>query len=148
MQPGYRAFPIADFAEHRPPPRELTAGWACRIHTFVTEDGREQWRTDNSEWDFDLRRWLEDRRLFWCPPHSGNSALSTDPTEMCPFLDLPGLRTRVVVYGEQSWKGASQTALPCSAKVTHLGPRTVAGVGVKRPFTDWACALRLIGCCA
>ncbi len=99
MKLGYTAYPIAYFAEERPAPQNLTAGWARNIYTYNAEDGRDEWRISNDDWDFDLRCWLLERRLLWCPPDSGNSFLSTDPPERCPFVDLPGRRARLVVYG-------------------------------------------------
>ena len=103
MACGYTAYPIAYFAEKRPPVNELTAGWARTIYLYQTQLGEDGWTPANDLWDFNLKPWLRQGKLRWCPPGSDNTELSTDPPEACPYVDLPGQRMRLVVQGVDCW---------------------------------------------
>lgn len=103
MDNGYVAYPITYFAERRPPPQDLTTGWARAIHSYTTQLGESAWREPNDSWDFDLRPWLEKDKVRWCEPESGNQKLSDEPPERCPYVDLPGERQRMVVRGKRFW---------------------------------------------
>jgi hypothetical protein len=103
MENGYLAYPVAYFAELRPPPQELTAGWARTCHVYRTYMGRDEWLTPNDAWDFDLRPWLEKGKIRWCPTDSDNSVLSTELPWRCPYLNLQGARQRMVVQGNRAW---------------------------------------------
>lgn len=104
MQNGYVAYPIAYFAEKRPPVEELVPAWPRTMYLYETQLGEPGWKTDEDPWDFDLRPWLRQGKLKWCPPDSDNSTLSDEPTEKCPYLDLPGRRVRIIVHSNQSWE--------------------------------------------
>ncbi len=104
MANGYIAYPIAYFAEKRPPVQELVPDWPRTILTYETQLGERGWKTDEDPWDFDLKPWLQSGKLKWCPPDSGNTTISDEPPEKCPYLDLPGRRVRIVVQGNQSWE--------------------------------------------
>ncbi len=103
MAPGFTAYPIAYFAERRPPPEELNAGWARKTYTYQTQRGVTGWTVPNDVWDFNLLPWLRNGKLRWCEPGSGNRKLSAAPPDQCPYLGLLGERQRVVVRGKNSW---------------------------------------------
>ncbi len=103
MKNGYIAYPIAYFAKRRPPQQELTAGWVRTNYVYTTQLGEHGWRIPNDLWDFDLRPWLQQGKIRWCPPGSDNAVLSTDSPEQCPYLDLLGERQRQVVQGNRVW---------------------------------------------
>lgn len=99
MEPGYTAYPIAYFAEKRPPVVDLTAGWAREIYSYVTQLGESGWRFANDLWDFDLKPWLQKGKIRWCPPGSDNTELSPDLSGKCPYVGLPGRRENLAVQG-------------------------------------------------
>jgi len=103
MDNGYIAYPISYFAEKRPPPQELTAGWARTIFVYATQLGISGWRIPNDTWNFDLMPWLKAGKIRWCPPESDNSALSEESPDTCPYIDLPGRRENIVVKSDSSW---------------------------------------------
>lgn len=105
MANGYTAYPVAYFAEQRPPPQQLTACWARAVHVYTTPLGQRRWTVPNEVWDFELLHSLEMGRLRWCQPRRDNSVLSTDPVERCPYLRVPGRRQPLVVHGQRSWTG-------------------------------------------
>jgi hypothetical protein len=109
MKNGYTAYPVTYFAARRPPPQELTAGWARTLHTYTTQLGISGWKADNDAWDFNLLTWLEQGKVRWCPPATDNSVLSVDPPEQCPYLDLNGARERMVVEADNSWTNGLPT---------------------------------------
>ena len=114
METGYTTYPIAYFAEKRPPVQDLTADWARTVHTYTTQTGASGWSAPVDPWDFDLMPWLEQGKIRWCPPDSDNTFLSTEPIEQCPYIDLPGKREEIIVEGDTSWSGGLPTGDPVS----------------------------------
>ena len=92
------AYPVAYFAERRPPPQDLTAGWARTNYVYMTQLGEVRWRVPNDPWDFELRPWLERGKLRWCTSNGQTFVLSPE-SEAFPYLDLPGERRPQVVKG-------------------------------------------------
>jgi hypothetical protein len=90
MHNGCRAYAVAYFASRRPPPEQLTAGWARSNFVYTTQLGLHRWRIAEENWDLDLGAWLRRSKVRWCPPGSGNARLADDPPEGCPFVGLPG----------------------------------------------------------
>lgn len=101
MECGYTAYPIAYFAEKRPPVQRLTGDWPRTNFTYVSQLGLGGWRVPNDEWDFDLMPYLESGKLRWCPPGSDCAFLATELPEECPFLNLAGERKARVVRGDR-----------------------------------------------
>jgi hypothetical protein len=112
MANGYRAYPVAYFAAQRPPPQELTAGWARTNYVYTTQLSQDGWRIPNDPWDFDLLPWLRQGKIRWCPVGSENSVLSTALPETCPYLELPGERQRMVLYRSRAWRMGLPTGEP------------------------------------
>jgi len=100
MQPGFIVYLIAYFAKRRPPVQELTANWPRKIFTYADAFGRKGWDFVNDPWDFDLMPWARIGKLRWCPIASDNTALSLDPPDQCPYLNIEGQRTRIVIQGD------------------------------------------------
>lgn len=103
MANGYRAYPIAYFAEHPPPPEQLTSEWARPWFAYTTQLGEPGWRLAGDAWDFELAPWLERGNLQWCDPKSGEQAPTRDAARSCPYLDLSGERRPLVVRGARIW---------------------------------------------
>ena len=101
MHNGYTAYPIAYFAERRPRPQDLTAGWRRTNFVYTTQLGVSGWRAPIEEWDFDLLPWVKAGKIRWCEKDSDNSALSVEPSDCFPYLYLPGERARMIVVGDQ-----------------------------------------------
>jgi hypothetical protein len=117
MDNGYLAYPIAYFALRRPPPQDLTAGWARSIHSYKTQLGELGWKGPNDPWDFELKPWLQAGKIRWCPPGADNTFLSTEPWELCPYLDLPGERQRMEVQQDRAWTAG----LPGGLDLNNIG---------------------------
>ncbi len=103
MDCGYTAYPIAYFADKRPPVDSLTAEWRNTIYTYKTQLGEEGWIYANDVWDFDLLPWLKKRKLFWCEPGSDNTRISEADPRSCPYLDLPGRQENIIVENKKCW---------------------------------------------
>jgi hypothetical protein len=103
MANGYVAYPIAYFAERRPPPQDLTAGWARTNYVYRTLLGEDGWTIPNDAWDFDLRPWVDAGKIRWCAPDSDRSVLSADLPYQCPYVNLRGERQRMIVQGNRAW---------------------------------------------
>jgi hypothetical protein len=101
MANGYLAYPIAYFAERKPPPQDLTCGWPRTNYVYQTQLGEVRWRIPNDPWDFDLRPWLEKGKLRWCMSDTQTFVLSSDPAGTCPFVDLPGEHRAALVKGDE-----------------------------------------------
>ncbi len=105
MSDGYIAYPLAYYAELRPPVEELTADWAGSEYTYTTQLGEAGWKTPNDPWDFDLLPWLEKGKVRWCEPGSDNQKLAAGPPDQCPYLNLPGTRAPMQVSEEGVFEG-------------------------------------------
>ena len=101
MENGGTAYPIAYFAERKPPPQDLTAHWPRTNYVYTTQAGDDGWRLPDDRWDFDLRPWLAEGKVRWCAPASDNTKLSSDDPERCPYLNAPGERQRRVLRKNQ-----------------------------------------------
>ncbi|MHC5109669.1 MAG: hypothetical protein ACYTHJ_07300 [Planctomycetota bacterium] len=102
MACGYRAFPLAYFAEHRPPARELTADWARSIQHYTTTSGEAGWAYANDPWDFDLDPWMGRDKVRWCDPESGCLRLVQADAASYPYRGLSGARENIVIQGSES----------------------------------------------
>jgi hypothetical protein len=97
MDPGWRAFPIAYFADPKPAANLLTSSWGASSYSYtnpVTKLGETGY--PNDPWDFDLALWIARGKLRWCEPGSGNRRLAA-PSEPCPYVGLPGVREAIEV---------------------------------------------------
>jgi hypothetical protein len=101
MENGYLAYPIAYFAKRRPPGEQLVAGWRGTEHWWNEQLGGAHYRIENDKWDFDLRPWLQQGKVLWTTPGSDRSALSNEPWDGCPYLDLPGKPKAVRIWKDK-----------------------------------------------
>ncbi|MEP0846981.1 MAG: hypothetical protein HRF50_09195 [Phycisphaerae bacterium] len=92
MAAGHAVVVIAYFAPRRPPAQNLAASWPRGVYLYTTALGQHRWRLDDAERDFNLRPWLEQRKLRWCEPDANNERLSADPPDRCPYLASPDPR--------------------------------------------------------
>ncbi len=99
MEPGYTAYPCAYFAERRPTADELTADWGRSTYTYTLANGETGWTVPTDPWDFELRPWIEQGKVRWCVPGSGNEQLATGSVDECPYLDLAGVREERLIRG-------------------------------------------------
>jgi hypothetical protein len=112
MDNGYIAYPVAYFAERRPPPQELTAGWGRTNYVYTTQLGQDGWRIPNDPWDFDLLPWLQQGKIRWCPWDSDNTVLSTESVDRCPYINLSGERQRIMIHRYRVWRMGLPTGEP------------------------------------
>lgn len=101
MDNGYLAYPIAYFAEKRPPGEQLVAGWRNAHHTWRSQLGVYGERVENDKWDFDLGPWLQQGKIRWTAPGSDRTVLADGAWESCPFLDLKGEHMAVGIYQDK-----------------------------------------------
>ena len=101
MENGYLAYPIAYFAERRPPGEQLVAGWRRTQHWWDDQLGGSGYRIENDKWDFDLRPWLAQGKVRWTPPGSDRTRLANEPWERCPYLDVPGKPEQVSIWKDK-----------------------------------------------
>lgn len=112
MENGYVAYPVAYFAEKRPPAGQLAGGWARTNFVYTAQSNRHPWHIPGDSWDFDLRPWLQVGKLRWCAPGEGGNALSYDGHEESPYADLPGRRERIIVRGDRWWTAGLPSGEP------------------------------------
>lgn len=112
VEPGYRAYPVAYFAQTAPPPGSLTQSWTRRSYSFRNEAGAPSFTYDASPWDFDLVPWVDRTKVRWVAPDDRNLTLRLDPREY-PYTSLPGARQPLEVKGTSVRK----LALPDGSKV-------------------------------
>jgi hypothetical protein len=92
-------FPLVYFADPTPRGLERVDDWGHREHSFLRPDGTPT--SDHSiqiddDRDLDLGPWLDQGKLQWIAPGDTSLTLRTGRAG-CPFLDLPGSRTRQYV---------------------------------------------------
>jgi hypothetical protein len=95
MDNGYRAYPIAYFAQGEAEAEALSPTWRRTTCSFTTPDGQSAWSARSAPWDFDLRPWISQGKVRWISP--GSSATELSDSGSCPYLDLPGKRKNQIV---------------------------------------------------
>jgi len=96
---------IMYFSVDYPPYAPRANDWASNTATLVESDGSSRWSEEfhvESDYDFDLRPWLEDGSLFWIDGGDDDLVLRRGAKE-CPYLDLPGTRAIQRVKGGEVW---------------------------------------------
>ena len=126
METGYVAYTIGYFAETRPPAQDLTVDWPGRTFSYRTAMGEVGWKPANDPWDFELRPWLEARKLLWCVPDTHNQVIdwgdvavfyrSRDAPAACPYAAVEGDRYSIGVKDDSSWSNG----LPDGKVFDHL----------------------------
>lgn len=91
MATGDTAYPIAYFSGQKIPAGALHASWGRVEYWFEDEDGNSCWTISNSPWEFDLRRYLNDKRLRWVDPKDPERRVRTIDDGPCPYADLDGV---------------------------------------------------------
>src|SRR5688572_13518754 len=114
VQTGDVAYPVAYFSEEEIRPEKLHQFWLRPDLWFKTEAGEASWIIANDAWDFDLKPWIDRKKLWWVGEKKGKPvALSVDAGP-CPFLNLPGERlSQSVSFGERELGGVP-TGVPVS----------------------------------
>jgi len=90
METGDVAYPIAYFSDQKIRACDLHASW-CRVeYWFKDEHSNSCWTISNSPWDFELRPYLEDRRLRWVDKADPQLVVRSSDDGPCPYLDMNG----------------------------------------------------------
>ena len=99
MLDGARAYPIAYFAQRRPPVQALAASWVHTNFGYSTQMGVHAWRRVGEGpsggpeiLDYELGPWVAQQKLRWCDAGGDGSTLSQAPPSAFPFLNLSGVR--------------------------------------------------------
>lgn len=122
MDNGYAAYPVAYFAERRPPPQELCLEWRRTQLSYTTQMGESGWTVPADDWDFDLGPWLEAGKLRWCTPKTAELAPRGRLSLKNPYVDLPGERSARVLRGDMIWsEGADIVGKLGSCRKRGLG---------------------------
>jgi hypothetical protein len=130
----HQAYPVFYFADPIPK-MDRVNNWGANHYTHL--DGRGLlWpiaaEPAPHELDFELERWIRAGKLLWIAPGDRNLALRGD-VSLCPYLGLPGRRSRLCVQEGKVWTAADvlppaqQAAAAGSSrkkprKVTHERP--------------------------
>ncbi len=110
----HTSYPIFYFARPIPFNLERVNTWGTADYRFVNQVGDHGWNTsswDRSDFDFDLRPWIEMGKLLWIAEGDGKVELHTDAAA-CPYLGLPGRRVPLNVEGGEVWSSVSWTEAP------------------------------------
>lgn len=100
VETGDVAYPVAYFSEQDIPPPKLHQHWLREGLWFKTESGEASWLIANDAWDFELKPWIDRKKLWWMGERNGRRvALSSDSGASCPYLNLPGERRPQIIAG-------------------------------------------------
>jgi len=83
----YVAFPIAYFARHRPPQAENTRPWGRAM--YALDD--VMWNTRSEYYEFDLKPWIEKKKLLWLDDANPKLPLDQWPSKY-PYSGVEGRR--------------------------------------------------------
>jgi len=97
---------VAYFAPEAPVGLSRPNTWGINHSVFTGAAGDASWDAqpeDPSEFDFQLRPWIEGGRILWIAP--GDASLTLRRTlEGCPYLDVPSSRAVVRVQEGRRWE--------------------------------------------
>jgi len=104
-QTGDVGYPVAYFSEQEIAPEKLHQFWLRQDFWFKTEAGDASWIIASDTWDFDLKPWVDKKKVLWVGEKDGKpAALSADSGKPCPYVNLPGeRRPQIVSFGEREW---------------------------------------------
>jgi hypothetical protein len=94
LETGDVAFPIAYFSDKKIRAVDLHATWLRSEYWFKDESGNSCWNISNDEWSFELKKFLEDKRLHW----TDMKTVMTAEDEQWPYEDLEGVRRPQIIY--------------------------------------------------
>ena len=105
VQTGDVAYPVAYFSMEEIPPARLHQPWLRQDQWLKTEEGDASWLIATDPWDFDLKPWVDQKKVWWVGERKGNPvALSADSGVACPYLNLPGERKpQIIIDGERDF---------------------------------------------
>lgn len=101
MDNGATAFPIAYFSTEAPPPGSLAAPWRKTTYSFKTPQGQSGFMIKKDPWDFDLKPWIDQRKLRWTIQHGSELVLADPVGDSCPHLDLQGQRLPQIILEDR-----------------------------------------------
>lgn len=92
---------ITYFGEHRPRDLPLQNTWGSQKYDVYDDAGHwrawsEYYRT-TSDYDFELRPWVESGKLLWIAPGDGDAVLR-EGVAGCPYLDIGGTRLNQAIH--------------------------------------------------
>jgi hypothetical protein len=70
----------------------LTETWRKNSYTFQDANDEEHWTITNDAWDFDLKPWVESRKLLWILPGDEQFVVQRGSWDEFPYKDMPGKR--------------------------------------------------------
>ena len=101
---SHQGYAVAYFAPE-PPSAPLANTWGANQYRLLGDDGEPGWDEvieDETEFDFDLRAWIEARKARWIAPGDTDLVLR-EGADGCPYLDLPGRRELVRTEDGELW---------------------------------------------
>lgn len=103
----HRAFAVFYYADPQPyGEADLYNEWGACPGFRRRSAGRELL---DSDYDFDLEPWIDDKKLFWIAPGDDSLALR-DGAAGCPYLGLAGPRSEQYLCDGRYWTGESLDA--------------------------------------
>ena len=124
---SHMAFPVFYFANPMPFDLERVNTWGTSSYRFLNQGGSISWNTSSwepTDFDFNLRPWIESGRLQWIAPGDPDMVLHND-LGGCPYLDLPGRQYPLNIENGQVWKGVYWDVAEPSATIPEVeAPKT------------------------
>ena len=88
------AYPIVYYSEAEVPREKRGNEWALNIYRYRMRDGEAgtgEYFDAEDQYDFDIAKWIDQKKLLWIHPDDESLQLSTG-VQGCPYLDLPGIK--------------------------------------------------------
>ena len=102
VKTGDVAYPVSYFSEQEIPPARLHQPWLRQDLWFKTENGDASWLIATDPWDFDLKPWVDQKKVWWVGERKGKPAALSADSGPCPYLNLPGERLpQILIDGER-----------------------------------------------
>ena len=97
---GDTAYIVGYYSEQSVDPYQLHQPWARESFAVYDDDGAFlTWGAVDDAWDFELQPWIDKGLVRWIDP--GDETLTIRDSGNCPYVGLPGSRTRQVIQGGQ-----------------------------------------------
>lgn len=99
----HKGYIITYYADQVSPETERVNNWGMNRWTFSDRSGEYMWGEDpiqDQELDFDVGRWIAQKRLFWIAPNDGTFTLQ-NKLDTCPYIGLSGTQDlQIIQEGE------------------------------------------------
>jgi len=102
---NHTAYPIFYFAEPMAYNVERINNWATEDYSYENANGdayADSYFMISEDYDFDLKKWIEQGKLLWIKPEDSSMALN-ESAEGCPYIGLEGRKEISYIQDGEIW---------------------------------------------